>query len=296
MLVQGDDETCDVLFGVDGVSRVRFWKTQTIGNDFLLFHLSDIESAGYLFCLSDVARQVCERRFGIGSDGMLVCSTSGDVLQMRMFNPDGTEDFCGNGLRCVAAHAFGQGWVVGEFLIEHFGRLVHAFASPDGSARVAIGPAVTDPECVPLDFSIHPGPLIDEEVCGYVGTAVNAGTTHFVTFVDELPSDAEVFRVGPLIEHSPLFPERTSVIFAKRTGEQSLQIRIWERGVGETLGCGTGSSAAAAELMRKEDRAMTVEVQNPGGVLSVSTNELGGSLVTESVPTEPFAGSIAFSI
>lgn len=274
------------------MNGVQFWKTQTIGNDFVLFHLNDLISAGYGERLGEVSRHVCERRFGIGSDGMLVVSLSGTSLQMRMFNPDGTEDFCGNGLRCATAHAHRQGWVSGEFVIEHYGRLVNAFASPDGLAKTAIGPAITDPKCVPLDLSLHPGALIDEEVCGFVGTAVNTGTTHFITLVEELPSDEEFFFVGPLIEQSALFPERTSVIFAQRTGDSSLKIRIWERGVGETLGCGTGSSAAAAELMRKEGRVMSVDVYNPGGLLIVVTDVLGGSLVTSSLPSEPYSGAI----
>lgn len=291
MLVQGDNETRNVLFGAFVVNRLKFWKTETIGNDFVLFHASDVFPTVSEDRLPLLAQRTCERRFGIGADGMLVVASTGSALHLRMFNPDGTEDFCGNGLRCAASHAVQQGWLSGEFVIEHYGRLVHAVVSPEGRARTSIGPAVTDPESVPLNLEVHPSPLIEEELCGFVGTAVNTGTTHFVTFVDELPSDSVFNKVSPQIELHPIFPERTSVIYAQQTDERSLKIRIWERGVGETLGCGTGSSAAAAELMRKTGRQMTVEVINPGGSLTVSYDEELRSLVTESLPDEPFTGT-----
>jgi diaminopimelate epimerase len=116
-----------------------------------------------------------------------------------------------------------------------------------------------------------------------------------VTFVEELPEDDEFLRAGPLIENDPLFPQRTSVIFAKEAGVRLLEIRIWERGVGETLGCGTGSSAAVAEWMRRHDRSGDVEVVNPGGTLIVSADSVGGSLVTQSRPLEPYTGVVRLS-
>ena len=278
------------------MSALRFWKTQTVGNDFVLLHAEDAEALGLGERLEALAERLCARRFGIGSDGLLVLSAEGGELHLRMFNPDGSEDFCGNGLRCAALHAFRLGWVAAEHRIEHYGRLVNAVVAPDGTARTAIGPAEHDPEEVPLDTGIHPTPMIEEEIFGYVGTAVNAGSTHFVTFVPELPSDEELLRVGPLIEHAGVFPERTSVIFAQEAGVRRLRIRIWERGVGETLGCGTGSSAAAAEWMRRHGQAGAVAVENPGGTLVVEADVVGGSLVTSSKPVETFVGTVRLPV
>jgi diaminopimelate epimerase len=275
---------------------LRFWKTQTVGNDFVLLHGEDVRSAGLEDSLPEMAKPLCSRRFGIGSDGLLVVQAEGGELHLRMFNPDGTEDFCGNGLRCAALHAHRLGWVPSEFRIEHYGRLVSAVVLPDGSVKTAIGPAVYESEDVPLDVDRHAEPMIDEPLHGYLGSAVNAGSTHFVTFVPEIPIDDEFNRVGPLIENDPLFPERTSVIFVKEKGVRLLQIRIWERGVGETLGCGTGSSAAAAEWMRRHGRSGDVEVQNPGGVLIVSADSVGGSLVTQSKPVETYRGDVKVAV
>ncbi len=278
------------------MSGLRFWKTQSVGNDFILLHADDVAAAGLEDRLDAVAMVMCERQFGIGSDGLLVISAHNGALSQRMFNPDGTEDFCGNGLRCSALHAVRLGLVGPEHQIEHFGRVVQAIVQPDGQVSVAIGPAVYDPEMVPLNLELHPGELVEEEVGGLVGTAVNTGTTHFVTFMDELPSDADIARLGPLIEHDPLFPERTSVIFANAIGERDLSIRIWERGVGETMGCGTGSSAAAAVWMRRTGDPAEVRVTQPGGVLTVSSHSTGGSLVTSSRPVEPFSGVVPLEL
>ncbi len=269
------------------MSPLPFWKTQTIGNDFVLLHAEDLVRLGF-DDPTPLAIRLCERKFGIGSDGLLVVATEDDGLHLRMFNPDGTEDFCGNGLRCAAAHAYRLGWVEREHRIEHFGRLVSALVQPDGAVMTAIGPAVYEPEDVPI---ARKEPLIDEEVLGYVGSALNAGSTHFVTFVREIPDDDEFLKAGPAIEEHKLFPERTSVIFAVEDGVRRLRIRIWERGVGETLGCGTGSSAAAAEWMRRHGQAGIVEVINPGGSLVVHADTVGGSLVTTSSPFEPFSGT-----
>lgn len=271
---------------------MKFWKTQTVGNDFVLLHGEDVREHAVEESLPELAIELCDRHFGIGSDGLLVVQAEDAELHMRMFNPDGTEDFCGNGLRCAALHAHRLGWVPSEFRIEHYGRLASAVVLADGSVKTAIGPAVYEAEEVPLDAVVHPEPLIDEPVHGYLGSAVNAGSTHFVTFVAELPNDEELERAGRAIENDPVFPERTSVIFVKEVGVRLLQIRIWERGVGETLGCGTGSSAAAAEWMRRHALSGDVEVQNPGGVLIVSADSVGGSLVTESKPVAVYSGEV----
>ena len=278
------------------MSGLRFWKTQTVGNDFILLHAEDVAAAGLDDRLESVAMVLCERQFGMGSDGLLVVSAHGHALSQRMFNPDGTEDFCGNGLRCSALHAVRLGLVGPEHQIEHFGRVVQARVQPDGQVSVAIGPAVYDPEMVPLNLQLHPGELVEEKVGGLVGTAVNTGTTHFVAFMDELPSDPEFARIGPLVEHDDVFPERTSVIFAVPDGDRDLKIRIWERGVGATLGCGTGSSAAAAVQMRRTGDLGEVRVTQPGGVLTVSAREADGSLVTTSRPVEPFSGVIPLEL
>ena len=174
-------------------------------------------------------------------------------------------------------------------VIEHGDALVPATVSEKGEVQIAIGPISLEPSVVPTQ---HPEPMIDYEVCGYIGTAVSPGTTHFVTFVEELPTDQEINEAGPKIENHELFPKRTSIIFTKQTGERELSIRIWERGVGETLGCGTGSSSAAAVWMRKHQKSGQVVVRNPGGDLLIEAESWDGKLLSTSTPNEPFSGKI----
>jgi diaminopimelate epimerase len=251
------------------VRSIPFWKYQAIGNDFPLFHAPDLDDLD----LSKIAINASDRKFGIGGDGILVMrNLDGSQVELRMFNPDGTEDFCGNGLRIAALHAYRQGWADGEFSILHGSRNVRAAIHTDGSISTTIGRANYEPEMVPHDRVAE---LFDDEIAelegvAFRGSALTTGSTHTVIPVRELPTDEEIARWGPAIENLPMFPSRTSVIFAKESEfPNDLQIRIWERGVGETMGCGTGSSAAAADYLRRRSAGGLVLVRNPGGDVTI---------------------------
>ncbi len=241
--------------------------------------------------MPDLALRLCARRFGVGSDGLLVLEPSEGRLLVRMFNPDGTEDFCGNGLRCSAKHAFEQGWVEADHAIEHFGRSLQARVNPDGLVRVELGLADYSPQAVPLDVTEHPGELVDEPVGPVVGTALTTGSTHLVVFVDRLPGDEEFHRVSPGLELHPLFPKRTSVTWVQPLGERELRLRIWERGACETMGCGTGSGAAAAAWFRKRGLSGEALVHNPGGDVLVSMAAWNAPVFVASHTKQTFAGT-----
>lgn len=248
---------------------IPFWKYQAIGNDFPLFHAVDLDGLNP----SQVAIHASDRKFGIGGDGTLVMKpVDSNRVELRMFNPDGTEDFCGNGLRIAALHAREQGWTGDEFSILHGGRKVHAQIHPDGSISTTLGIADYEPAKVPVDRATE---LFDEVVLElegitFRGSTLTTGSTHTVIPVSELPSDDQIATWGPAIENLPMFPSRTSAIFVKETDlPNDLQIRIWERGVGETLGCGTGSSAAAADYLRRRSSGGTVLVRNRGGDVTI---------------------------
>lgn len=252
---------------------IPFVKVQSIGNDFVLIETPGEDD------LSSLAVRMCARHTSIGSDGLLVVEpVDRHRLHMRMFNPDGSEDFCGNGLRCAAVYAAEQGWVDAEreFTIHHFGRDVRCLV--DGNqASTVLGRATFRAAEVPWGtLSQADEEWFDREIeaGGWIGSAslVSTGSTHTVIFVPELPDDETVAKVGSALEHHPIFPSRTSVIWVHRIVSDHLQIRIWERGVGETLGCGTGSSAAAIVEARRDGRAgpRTIRVDNPGGTVRVS--------------------------
>jgi diaminopimelate epimerase len=253
------------------MSGIPFVKVESIGNDFVLTHSDAVAEDD----LREFAKAVCERRFGVGSDGLLVIAPrSTDSILLRMFNPDGTEDFCGNGLRCAAAYAHSMHWVDSAFRIEHLGRVVQAVMRPDGAIRTDIGTASFDPRRVPLDECS--GELfmstLELEDATLTVSAVTTGSTHTVILCDQLPRDREFFRMSRELEIHPLFPERTSVIWAQPLTEDEMRIRIWERGAGETMGCGTGSSAAAVVVMRARNRGGRIAVHNPGGSVVVEAS------------------------
>ncbi|MBS1704848.1 MAG: diaminopimelate epimerase [Armatimonadetes bacterium] len=270
------------------MKSAQFWKVESIGNDFVLIHTADFAQSD----LSDMAIRLCDRRFGIGSDGLLTLEQrADDSLNMRMFNPDGTEDFCGNGLRCAAQHAYEIGWFSdGVSTIHHGGKPIRFWRGVEGTITNEIGPASYHPDHVPTsgreeilrrEISMH-GELLRI-------SSLTTGSTHTVVEIDAMPSDEKFGRISPILEHHPFYPDRTSVIWLVAHPEH-LQIRIWERGVGETLGCGTGSSAAAAHYFRTQGHGGRIEVRNPGGSVVVEGDSWDSILRITGVAKTVFHG------
>jgi diaminopimelate epimerase len=261
---------------------VTFWKLQSIGNDFPLVHIED-----RVFDFGPLAISMCDRRFGVGGDGLLAaCKVGEERVLLRMFNPDGTEDFCGNGLRCAAVHARTQGWVGDTFTIEHLGREVPVRIQ-NGQVTTRLGGAFYEPEAVPLRGAEQfRAPLPG----GRIGSSLSTGTTHTIVWVDELPGDQVFFAESPVLEVHEMFPERTSVIWTQEITTDHLKLRIWERGVGETQGCGTGSTAAAVDYLRGAGRAGRVRVDNPGGTVFVTWDPITNQTEIEGTAEQVFAG------
>ena len=257
-----------------------FWKMQGVGNDFVVL---DATAMPPDTDWAQLSIWLCERRFGIGSDGLLTVArdTHGTAFVMRMFNPDGTEDMCGNGLRCVGLWAYRAGWLGGttEFTAatkDGPRRCRLADVSQDGlSGSLSVGmgsPRFAPPEipfCAPNLARVVDFPLSVADKT-FAITSVNTGSTHTVIF-GEAPDNDTFQRCSPLIENHPLFPERTSILWATQSGPNRFAIRIWERGAGETLGCGTGACAVgvAARLRGLVNGTEPTEVVSKGGTLSI---------------------------
>jgi diaminopimelate epimerase len=254
-------------------------KLEAVGNDFLLVEESRLEIPAPDY--TELAQRLCNRPFGIGSDGLLIIGRSEKAaFRMRMFNPDGTEDFCGNGLRCSACYAYEQGYVPDiAFEIEALdGVIVPAeVVIQEGrveAVTITLPPPSFHPSEVPALFrgnEITKYRLTLDERTWEI-TAVNTGTTHTVIFVDVLPDDPVFFHDSPQIEHHSLFPERTSVMWCVVESREQLRVRIWERGVGETLGCGTGACAVTTAARRAGKVDEQVQVMSKGGLLLVHWN------------------------
>lgn len=246
-----------------------FSKMHGAGNDFVVV----AEEAVLSLALPELARRLCRRRFSIGADGLLVVGRgTRHAVRMRMFNPDGTEDMCGNGLRCVAKWTTLRGLVTDtRFVVETIDGDKRVELLPDGLVRVDLGEPRFEPAEIPVLAQKSPVmnlpvklPHDTVEV-----TTLSTGTTHSVLFLKELPDDERFLRDSPAIENHPLFPQRTSVLWTVVESPSRLRMRIWERGAGETLACGTGACAAAIAAQLHGLVGEEVEVHSPGGVLRV---------------------------
>jgi diaminopimelate epimerase len=270
-----------------------FAKMQAVGNDFVVLAAEDFPPDTDWRTL---AVQLCNRHYGIGGDGLMLMepSTMAD-LKMRMFNPDGTEDMCGNGMRCVLHRAFETGKIGRVGKIETIVGLRQFSILADGTITTNMGKPEFAPEHLPMHTDSHPVldfplPLESETLPISV---VSTGSLHTILFVETLPEDARFLNLSPQIENHPIFPERTSVIWTQVESANRLRLRIWERGVGETLGCGTGASAAAvlARLQHKVSANGTITVASSGGELVVGWAGEGSDILLTGLAQTVFTGT-----
>ena len=253
-----------------------FTKMQAVGNDFVLVDERDWpEGTNW----PQIAIKMCDRHFGVGADGFIVVSPSQVAdAGMQFFNPDGTPDMCGNGLRCVAAYTFPDGsqHSPSKHISIESPVGVHQGSSHDGKLwTLTMGHPRFVPKHVPVllpsEDALNYTLSVDGE--SLIASSVFVGSTHTVLFTERLPSDNDFQRMSPLIESHPLFPERTSVIWVAPVHNPDANclgfvVRIWERGVGETLGCGTGALAVCvlAQATKRTDHEK-IAIHSRGGEL-----------------------------
>lgn len=256
-----------------------FTKMHGLGNNYIFFNL--LESTLKEAELSSLAIAVSDVQFGIGSDGMiLICPSEVADFRMRIFNKDGSEGKnCGNGLRCVAKYVYDQELVKStSFTIETLGGIVNIYVTPDeknkvdgitvdmGEPKLSKGslPMKGDSELVTINEPFYIGGN------KYHLTCVSMGNPHAILFVDDV-DQFPLEEIGPLIEHSDLFPERVNFGIVSVNNSDEINYRVWERGSGVTMACGTGACAAvvAAVLNGKVEKDQSVRVHLPGGSLEI---------------------------
>ena len=281
--------------------RFEFTKMHGLGNDFIV--VEDLDE-GYNLAPEAVA-WFCHRNFGIGADGLILVrpATVPDAdYFMLYYNADGTTaEMCGNGVRCFAKYLVDRGLVpagTDHVRVQTLGGVKPITVTRDASglmaaATVDMGAPVLVPGEVPVDL---PGsePVVGHELGTDAGTfaitAVSMGNPHAIIWVDDV-DEAPVRSAGPAIETHPLFPARTNVEFAEVVSRDHIRLRVWERGVGETLACGTGACATlvAAVLGGHADREATIEL--PGGELHIRWDE-GGPVFMTGPAAEVFRGVV----
>ena len=262
---------------------------QGTGNDFVLI---DVRQEGERVW-PVIARQICDRHYGVGSDGVLLVQepsalSQGADYRMVMFNPDGSEsEMCGNGIRCFAKYLFDSGQLDAPRVTVETGAGVLAISLEveNGVARratVDMGAPIFAPDRIPVAAAgdeIVDLPLSVDGV-NLTVTAVSMGNPHAVHFLTSEPSTFPLERIGPLVEHDPLFPRRVNFEVARLTSLGVLDTRVWERGAGITLACGTGACAVFAAARRKGLVNDTAIVRLPGGELDMRVGPNGHILMT----------------
>lgn len=280
---------------------MRFVKMHGAGNDYI-----------YVNCFDEpipadppaLAREVSDRHFGIGGDGLvLICPSELADARMRMFNADGSEaEMCGNAIRCVGKYLYDHGLTRKTRVAIETGRgeLTLDLEVVDGQverARVNMGKPILEPAEIPTTLAATKshagtGAVVDAdlEVAGerLLATCVSMGNPHCVTFVDKL-SDRWVHQVGPKIETDAHFPRRVNAEFVEVVSPTELRMRVWERGSGETLACGTGAAAVcvAGVLSGRSQRRVTIHLL--GGDLELEWAD-DGCVYKTGPATEVFAG------
>ena len=281
---------------------MRFIKYQGIGNDFLIVDARSTQERPDMIALARALsvvdakstvriREICDRRLGVGADGILLISPpqSPDAnATMTVRNADGSSaQMCGNGIRCVAKYLWQQvppatGGGRHTYKIDTARGLLRVVVSSDGKAiEVDMGAPTLSPGSLPMtatdfqSFIAQPlnSPLNSpNESNDRRFTAVSMGNPHIIHFVDDktLSLESMARRLGPVLEHHPMFPERTNVEFARIEG-QRIQLAVWERGSGMTAACGTGAcaTAVAACLEDRMDVGREMDVELPGGTLTI---------------------------
>jgi diaminopimelate epimerase len=287
--------------GLAKVMQIEFTKYQGLGNDFIL-----VDNRGQTTprLTPQQAAQVCDRNFGVGADGVifLLPGESGGDYTMRIYNSDGSEpEMCGNGIRCLArfiADLEGKtGADTQTYTIHTLAGLITPEVQIDGQVRVNMGPPRLLAQEIPTTLA-----AIDEKVINvpldvagktWAVTCVSMGNPHCITFIE----DAEAItltELGPQFEHHPVFPQRTNTEFIEVVRPDYLKMRVWERGAGATLACGTGACASLVAGVLTGHCANAATVELPGGPLHIKWSTLDRAVFMTGPAQKVFTGILEF--
>ncbi len=277
---------------------INFTKYHGLGNDFILI---DNRQNPLPIITSEQAAKLCDRNFGIGADGVIFVlpGQDGTDYTMRIFNSDGSEpEMCGNGIRCLAAFITdleGMDQQTDTYRIHTLAGVITPQLMPDGQVRVDMG----EPRLLAAEIPTNLGDKNDKvvehplQIDGktWEVTCVSMGNPHCITFVDDVAA-IPLAELGPKFEHHPAFPQRTNTEFIQIVDRDYMKMRVWERGAGATLACGTGACASlvAAVLTGRSDRIATVEL--PGGNLLIEWSNIDQRVYMTGPAERVFIGTV----
>jgi diaminopimelate epimerase len=264
---------------------VHFTKMHGLGNDFVVLVPAQTGDHDW----PTLARQMCDRHFGVGSDGLILVLPSATAdFRMRMFNPDGSEaEMCGNGIRCFGKYVWDNGfWAAPELTVDTLAGLqhlrLHVADRHVDSVEVNMGVPVVSPNNERLIINVSDQTLSL--------TQVSMGNPHAVGFLDIAVDTYPLQTIGPLVERHPAFPHRTNYEIVNVLNRDEIRVRVWERGAGITLACGTGACAAAVASRVRGLTNDSVFVHLPGGDLRISWPGPGQPVIMTGPATTVFTG------
>lgn len=268
---------------------LKFTKMHGAGNDFIILNLHEQKLSAPP---SELAKKLCDRNFSVGADGLLLVLPSDAYdYTMQTINADGSEaEMCGNGIRCFAKYLYERGMIKKKKIhVETKAGLIipEVITDPKNDAlvthvKVNMGkPRLLKGE-IPMRGAVDENAQdVSVSVDGkmYTVNCASMGNPHCILFVDDVKT-SPVTTLGPKIEHHELFPKRTNVEFAQIVDDSRVNLRVWERGAGETLACGTGACAAGVMSMIKKSLKNDITVSLPGGDLQISWDGKGDVFMT----------------
>lgn len=252
---------------------MKFTKMQGLGNDYVYVNCMEKEIEDP----SGLAKQVSDRHYGVGSDGLiLICPSEHADFEMKMYNADGSRgEMCGNGIRCVGKYVYDYGLTdQTEISVETLGGIKYLSLMVENGKVSQVKVDMGSPIFVPEQIPVKAGKLdavdvpIDVDGKEYWMTCISMGNPHAVVYMDEI-KELEIEKIGPKFEHHPCFPNRVNTEFAHVLNRQTVEMRVWERGSGETLACGTGACAVAVASMVNGLTDDSVTVRLLGGDLKI---------------------------
>lgn len=254
---------------------IKVTKMQGCGNDFVILDYEEFKKTN--LDMSELAKKLCDRKFGVGADGLIIPNkdVAGADIGWYFYNSDGTTaQMCGNGMRCFAKYVYDRGLVDKDiFTVKTLAGIISPMLVEKGLVRVNMSKPILDTEKIPFLPNHNLNYRISVKNRIFEGNAVSMGNPHFVIFIkddEDLLSLAKEY--GPEIETSAEFPEKTNVEFIKIKSHKKIELCVWERGCGITLACGTGACASVVAGVLNGYLENSVEVKLLGGTVNVTWN------------------------
>ena len=276
---------------------LKFIKMHGLGNDYVYMNAIDQE----INDRSELAKYVSDRHFGIGSDGLiLICPSDKADFKMQMFNSDGSEaEMCGNGIRCVGKFVYDNGLTDKTVVsVETLaGIKILNLNVVDGkveTVRVDMGEPILEAKDIPVISDEHPikNLKLKAEDREFRFTCVSMGNPHAITFIDDDLKEFDVEKYGSVLEVDSAFPKKANIEFVNIIDDKSLKMRVWERGAGETMACGTGACGVAVASFLNGYTKRKVEIELLGGKLNIEWNEEDNHIYMTGPATTVYTGEI----